>query len=711
MPCKIRDWRLEKAEEKFLLIYSENRQNPSFSRPRRVTVAKECVILLIMVGERRKFFPIELLLNYWELNANSLRLVLEELYQRGIFRVSSFVPWPAFETDISHSLLRFLQLAADHHIHVTLLISPELGVHFPNSGIPKDILKNTDTLAKSSEDKWISVFLPPNQFYLPSQLASDFQKRYSSFLSKFQVFLSDLEKNYPLAAKGLSVSLGGGLWKYYRSPRTAAIDFFEEETGDRSKGAALSYRRWVEEYYAQEEFLHPNPSDVNRWKSRRYEEVNRRHFSQHAEDLSRMRAHHLVNKGVQQIPILHHETFTPEADPGFIYGNVLRWVLGETGDFHRLSSYLDQACLRRTVFQGEICPNLIFWTSMGNFSKLADSERQFLILKSILLAGSTGGSVLVEYKDWLSFSNVFRSRTEALARQLFERKLRLKPRVAYLAPHVWSAGGALWEQLANFNYCNTQYVASSKWLQQDRSVKLLCVDPAYIFRKEEIVSLLNWVEQGKVLVIPRSPLFTYAAQTELEKKFKAHDQQLDLSLGIPYTVHAVGRGKLVIFELPDRKAYEKSGKNLWNPFVQSILGLSDQLPMARFENSKLTLISLERVRRWPEIQQGIFVLNSAPEAISSPLLFNTDVFVSDLATAFSGELGGIEASHAQKGRRFQLEVPPRGILPLAVQKDIPVKTEPGVELFQTEFESLAKINMEVDPPIRKPQKVEEKQWN
>jgi hypothetical protein len=137
---------------------------------------------------------IQLVVNYWERRPRVMWSRLDELLQQGITHIATFVPWQAVESDISHTLTRFLQAVAERRMTVSLIITPEVGIHYPNSGFPKDVIQRKDCLAQNQSGP-IAVSMAPNAFPLPSLLAPEFQKRYFSFLSRMDSFLGDLGRS------------------------------------------------------------------------------------------------------------------------------------------------------------------------------------------------------------------------------------------------------------------------------------------------------------------------------------------------------------------------------------------------------------------------------------------------------------------------------------------------------------------------------------
>ena len=130
-------------------------------------------------------------MKYWEFRPTALVERLDELAQKGVTEIVSFVPWQAVEADISHLLTRFLQAAAERRIGVTLVASPELGISYVNSGIPRDVLAKPECLALDERGQPSVIVSSPNAHALPSLLSPEFQKRHQSYLQRVDHFLSD----------------------------------------------------------------------------------------------------------------------------------------------------------------------------------------------------------------------------------------------------------------------------------------------------------------------------------------------------------------------------------------------------------------------------------------------------------------------------------------------------------------------------------------
>ena len=289
-----------------------------------------------MVGGEVNPYPVVLLINYWEIRPSAMGSRLDDILKRGVSQVGAFVPWQVAESDISHTqtLTRFLQSAAERRMKVFLILSPELGVHFPNSGFPRDILSRKENVAQQSDSGPVVVNLPPNSFSLPSLFASDFNKRYYGYIGRLDNLFADLQKAQPNLLKNVTVILSGSFWKYYRSPLASSQVCFGGNAGDTSPQATQAYRQRVEHFFSQREFMDPSPSSANQWKLRSLEEVNRRWFYQHSEDVFRNRSYQTLRKKSAGLRVLEMEIYTPEADPGNVYSNFLQMISGGPRIFH-----------------------------------------------------------------------------------------------------------------------------------------------------------------------------------------------------------------------------------------------------------------------------------------------------------------------------------------------------------------------------------------
>lgn len=607
--------------------------------------------------------PIELLINYWEFRSsksNRMGEKLDELLRHGISHLATFVPWQAVESDISHTLARFLQAVAERKMTVKLILTPEVGVHYPNSGLPKDIFSKPENLARHAGGGAATVNLPPNSFALPSLASPEFMKRYHNFLSRIDNLLADLGRQHPHLLSGVTAVLSGSYWKYYRAPKDSSTQAFGGMGGDYSGYSAVAYRQRLEQFYSQREFMEPNPAAANRWKARAYEDINRRWFYQHSEDVFRNRSTQFVRRKALPGQLQQIELFTPEADPGYSYSNFLQMISGAHADFNRLSALIDEAGTRASQVGDQPTRPQIHWTGLGGFRTLSDSEKQFLILKSILVMGGRGGGLLIDEEEWFALSQSFRTRAEALARLISQGDLRLSNRALYLAPHLWSSAGTLWDELQTRLGPNARLAATVDRVIAERDANLVLVDPAYILTREVVQKLTEWARSGRVVVLPRSPLYTEAAREELEKSL-ASSNRMDIDLGISYGLHVLGEGKLIVYDLPEGVAARGEALSSWQTFLASVLSVAGLQSYCNVSDGRLKVIPLEKSGGG----LGLFILNGTGRPVAADLLFQGEVSVSDLSLSFVNERAQ-DRPDVVPANRFALEVPPCGILPIAV---------------------------------------------
>ncbi|MBL7714619.1 MAG: DUF4350 domain-containing protein [Bdellovibrionales bacterium] len=633
-------------------------------------------------------FSIQVLVNYWEIRQAILSERINSLCRNGVSHLCSFLPWQAVESDISHSLTRFLQACAQKKLNVTLILSPEVGVHYANSGFPKDLFNKVDLLARSQKSETMQSPLPPNVFSLPSLLHPEFQKRYHNYLTRMDSYFADVDRLHPGVLDRVRVVLTGSLWKYYRLPKLSALHSFEGSSGDYSPAAISTFRQKLDAHYSQREFGEAGVASNQRWKTRAMEETNRRWFFQSAEDQFRFRSAQFLKKRSVSLKVSQVELYTPEADPAFAYSNFLQLVSGASGDFQRLSSFLDEAAMRGSSVasgsQGAVAPNFVHWTGLGGFRTLSDSEKQFLILKSLLLMGSQKGGVIIDEEEWFGLSHSFRNRVEILAAAVSAGEFELQNRAFYLVPHLWSNPDPLWNQVYTRVGHQARLVASIDRVLADPDARLLFVDPSYGFTQTQIAQLLEWARSGRMLVIPKSRLYSDAAENLVKDAIEesAGRNSMEIDLGVPFHLHQVGpgKGRLVVYD--GSKSKEDSSH-----FISSILSVAGVQNICALSDIRLRTIPLSR----PGSAAAVFVMNSTSRPVGADLFFSAPVSVSDLALEMrqgKRAVGGnpiqqglaalaediahrnpirvnTEAS-PKRGQRFSLDVPSCGIMPISV---------------------------------------------
>ncbi|MCM2322446.1 MAG: hypothetical protein NDJ90_04210, partial [Oligoflexia bacterium] len=216
-------------------------------------------------------------------------------------------------------------------------------------------------------------------------------------------------------------------------------------------------------------------------------------------------------------------------------------------------------------------------------------------------------------------------------------------------------------------------VSSLELLSRDRQASLLIIDPNTIMSREVVQKVVAWARSGRTVVMPRSTLFTGMARAELEL-LVAQSRKMDIDLGVRYRLHSIGDGRLIIHEMP--AGAESQALSAWQTFLTAMLSLADIEGYCKVSDSRLSVIPLEKRGR----ELGLFVMNGTRRQVSGDLVFSGKVTVSDLAVAVSAATpppGPVPLPHqavrppganhsSLPANRFSLDVPPCGVLPLAV---------------------------------------------
>ncbi|MCC7440768.1 MAG: hypothetical protein IT285_03985 [Bdellovibrionales bacterium] len=600
------------------------------------------------------------MINYWELAPDDLRARLDALQREGFSHVSSFVPWQAFESDISHKLMKFLQAVSERRLSLSLILSPDVGVHALHSGVPRDLAASEEIHARRAGSGPCVVALAPRWHALPSLHSAEFMKRYWAFLSRFLGFLSDLDRSQSGVLRRLSVSVTGSFWKYYRSPGGGSFDSATNAAGDEGKSGSASFLKYLSEQYSQREFADPDAAAAQRWKTQSFEDVNRRHFAQSAEDQFRRQSEQILLRKYLPVPLEHLELYTPEADPAYLHTAVLQAAADGRAEFTRLSKLVDACATRETAVDRRVCRPCVQWTGFGGFQTLSDSERQFLLLKSLLLVASRGGAVFLEDREWRRLSRSFRKRADLLARRLAEGRLRLGASVIQVVPHLWSPAGGPWKEWSRLLGPEARLCSSLDVLRAHPETKLVVVDPALILRAEPARELLDWAEAGGALVLPQGPLVTESARAQISTRLgvkQGRGRAIAGRGGASRQTYELGAGKVHFY---DPQATD------WRDFAVSLIEEAGIRRRCQLGDGRLQTISLES-----ESGQGLFIMNGTSRALSTDIHFAESVRVTDLALSLtdSPNPGVVEPEQVppvEPARRFSLEVPSCGVLPLSV---------------------------------------------
>ncbi len=655
---------------------------------------------------------IEILFNYWEYSSTELCAALDDLKKQNVDRVMSFVPWQALENDICHRLVKFLAFCVEREFEVHLVPSIEPGCSYPYSGVPKEFIVEGSQgfQALDHRGKSIQAVLPPVMYSIPSLHSVEFLRRYFSFLTRLDAVLADTCRGSAKLKHRISIKHSGSFWKYYRNASEAATGPFNAVCGDYQAATQVIFRNRVDQFFSQREFLDEQGSGAS-WRHSSQDRVNRHWFTQQNEDVFRLRALQYLRRKATGIGVEQIELFTPEADPGNHYSFLFQSLTGSNSDFYRLTELLDAYATRASAVGSEWISPVCLWTSQAGFESMAEAEKQFLILRSLILFGARGGSVWLPMRLWSQLSHSFKRRLSQIAKTFENGDLQMNASAIYLAPSLWSnpTGSKLWNELrfrAGFQVC---LASSLDAAINDPSVHLLMIDPDWIFTRDQIEKCLEWARAGRVLVLPKTTLYSERARENLNDSLSAISEafggELHLSLGLNYTLSQLGDGKIVLVDLSTlgevtRENYEQ--------FVLAMMSLSGVREACQVSDTRLKVIPLDK--RGGGV--GLFVFNRTARAISADLIFQSEIQVSDLSRLWNPQSS--QASETDENPvnlpdcRFGLEVPPCGILPLSVDGLGSEMTERRVAMHTSE---LMKQHVSRAAEAELPGMSEVDQWN
>ena len=154
-------------------------------------------------------------LRYWDYNTKEISSVLMRLQEQRVSTIAAWVPWAQVELDRNHLLQKFVRQALAMGFNVRLGITPELGIGYPNGGIPEELVRDRQNLAQDRLGQHIYACAPPSIHPLVSLLAPPVFQRYGHFLLKLAQELNDTLTD---GAQGiLELLVTDSFFKHYRN--------------------------------------------------------------------------------------------------------------------------------------------------------------------------------------------------------------------------------------------------------------------------------------------------------------------------------------------------------------------------------------------------------------------------------------------------------------------------------------------------------------
>lgn len=574
-----------------------------------------------------KSFPIQLLVNFWELEAEALEGLLKVLSsEKEIPELCAFVPWSVVESDPQQRLSKFLAKVLEGRFGLTLIPTLELGICAPWSGLPTDVVgrdrEGSDRSARDGQGAWIGAYAPPNMFAVPSPHHSELEKRYQGFLGRLQRDLSAWMRAMPGLDARVRIAFGGGLHAWVGDR-------------DRSPSAALAFRRYVDDLCDRAEYR-----EDPRWRRSDRERAHRPGFVRLETELHRLRAARILLRGLEGVARAQWNLVAPELDPsmdslwaGFALGEDQGWA-------RRVVEVLAERALEVQTVAGEPTSNFVHWISGGPTAMLGEADRQQLILRSLIACGGApeGGGVLMDAQEWLRLSPRFRLHATSLARMLHRGECEDFVRVdAVGAPSAFQG----------FLRSGVRYLGSLDGIENRGGSRLVWVGKSTVLDEGGAESLIRLARGGKTVALSTETPLTDRAERVLSRHLEP-EPQLDLHLGARVKLHQFTRGRFLLVHPAEDEATRRV-------VLQSVLSLCDLQETLAVEGIEPIVLDRSRLDAGGT---AVFLLNPSDEPCPAVLRWTRGARVRDL----------FQKDGVVQTEDLEMEVPAKGVISLAVQE-------------------------------------------
>ncbi|MBI3555209.1 MAG: hypothetical protein HY074_02955 [Deltaproteobacteria bacterium] len=586
-----------------------------------------------------------MLLNYWEIKPTQYEARLQELALKDVRVVSAFVPWAHVETDIYHSLKKFVRAAWTVRVNVRLFVMPELGVNYPNAGFPKDLMTNISNLAVDRLGRVIYNHAAPNIFPLPSFSSPEVLKRFGNYLIKVGAILGEVFSECG-SSDFCEVVVSNSLFNYYRSH-----GLMLGEHGDYSAAHVMAFRDFLDREYRPSGGL----QDCEQFKMQLYEGYNRHRFFTHIEKLLREKTDMVFARRNSTCDVRHVDLFNPECDPDAAY----QGLLTELFDFKpSVERYY------RGIIAGGYRGESIYLGNSGMFRRFSDQERSFLMLAALIHSGEVG----VMAEELFRLSANFQRKLRGLVTFLEECRFVPQTRVTYVSASKFSMESRSFGKFAGMAPGVLSVVPGLDSHTRKFSERLVFMDPKSVIRLVELAQLLALAQTGKVVAIPMpmQAVANYSADAAAYfEKFRKGRNPLRLTIGVPYEVYDYHLGQLVFY---DPQAFWTEGEMPESSrFFAALLGLAEVRSLCSVSDPRLHVASY--VSEEDPSQRLLFLINPTSEDLEARLAF------SDLVTLAA--IPHNETAAPLTGRSFELAVPHYGVLSMQLSDPSQSEIERG----------------------------------
>lgn len=603
-----------------------------------------------MVRTRKtQIYPLQLTVNFWEIRPSQMAERLDRLSKQGIKHLTAFVPWQLAESDIQHSLTRFLKEVLERDLSVSLVLTPELGVKFPYAGVPKDLATNESVFALDTQGDPFICALPPVWFALPSFNDPQVWSRYTKFLQKCEGWILDFFREDPSAKKRIQVVLTGGFFRYYRS--YAEVCGFDKIStcGDESKAGLKAFAPYTKKSLQSPEgkLELRKESDLSE-----YQENLRRAYFWEAEREFRAKQQACFKRLGQDLDLIHLDLLTPEADSALLAATTFSELNASFDSSRALNNRLSRELrVIRSDGKKEIAP-AIHWSSLGLFSKMNESVRQFFLWKTLLNTGSRKGALFLSEAEFNRLQPSFRKKLCFFADLALEGELRVDPEVAMVS-YEGSSHARLNSNRSLFPNCGEAdllQITDFSLLRRMTDLKCVLVDDRVVIDSVSLSKLIDFSRRGGTVALSKSARFTELARLEW-KEFYDFKKSFETPLiGGGLEIYQVEKGKFIHFESSgevDSKTY------------QAIFSLAEVSSRFEITQNRCEILSLKKKEG---SDRALFLMNSDSKTTEPMIKFDGEKGVCDFLETYRNK----ENTHPVSLKECRVEIPAYGILSLHV---------------------------------------------
>jgi hypothetical protein len=221
-------------------------------------------------------------------------------------------------------------------------------------------------------------------------------------------------------------------------------------------------------------------------------------------------------------------------------------------------------------------------------------------------------------------------------------------KINYMTPHLWETGATLETALKKRSSRDFKIANHLDPVVRDPESALLVFDSSWIFVRDHVEKLIEWVKSGKTAVVPADGLFTTLATETLNSSLKKKPS-IQMTQGLYCELKSLGDGKLILVH-----GAASCDPLMADMFVDGVANLCEIASFCDSSDARLNILTLQN--RGGTL--GLFIFNRCDSAIQAKLHFQREVELLGLPLA--------DGNLQERSTQFEISVPAFGIVPLEV---------------------------------------------